>query len=337
MVSLQELRDELDAINGLEEPTEADLARRNELMKQIEEAEFMNQGIPFNVEGVDFTNLPVEFVKLVEKIVMFDRRRIAKRHNEQMEKLEQQMKGIEIAAEERELQLKRQNEELQERLKECEEVALERGFEIDRLKHVIDDLESKRQAAANKIEEAEKELAEAKDEIIRLKSQIDDYQKAKVFGESEAQKIIDVTENEAEEIQQLVETIGQKYKAAEDWGSVVKVTLENGDIKLVKRSELATMQPTDDAVVPKGLFPGDVMQFFPEGDGKVSDPIEPPSFRVPHDTSGVSGIQSEADAGDNRDQRENGAEISLEERVKALEEWKKQVNEILSLDEKGVA
>ena len=211
-----------------------------------------SEGIPFAVDGVDFSDLDAETITLINAVVKADRRRIYGEHAIELEQ-------IENAAEERELQLKRQNEELQRFSKEQSELieALRASNanlvgDIGILTDKLSLLKLDNEDLQSKLSNASAQLEEKNTEITRLQSEVADYQKAKVFGEREAQGIIDVTPSEKDEIAAALEALKKKrYVSRENWGPVDKLTLPDGSFEVVKRAEVDEHY---EPIAPPALF-----------------------------------------------------------------------------------
>jgi len=246
--------------------------------------------VPFAVAGVDLDGMPVEVVELIQSVVLADRRRMIAEHFEEIKRLE-------AGAEERELQLRRQNEELQQHIKECEAVISQQELEIK-------DLTEKRDAAVAQYEEAQKEKHQLEEkikdlethidvlqeeafsyvrEIERLNNQIDDYQKAKVWGERQAQNIIDVNEVEQEEIQRRVEAVRKLYVSRDDtYGTMSILYDEQGNKHVVPRSQADEQWAPIEA---PALVGGESFRTedpsADAGNGGISDTEEAVGFQAP--------------------------------------------------------
>lgn len=213
-------------------------------MEHIEER-VQEAPVPFAVAGVDLDGMPVEVVELIQSVVFADRRRLMAEHAEEIRQLEEKHANEIAGYEEREIQLRRQNDELQEKVKAYES-------RIMQLEDEVEDLAAKRDAAVTQYEEAKREISELtskidnliqernelRKEIDRLKSEIDDYQKAKVWGERQAQSIIDVTATEQEEIQRRVEAVRKLYVSRDDtWGTMSIIYDQEGNRHVVPRQK----------------------------------------------------------------------------------------------------
>ena len=178
--------------------------------------------VRFAIEGVDMTNLPDSLILVIEKVVKADRRRIYSDHAIELDQIEAERDDYKSKLE----SLKDDHQNLSvEYDKACQELK-DQTAETLRLIEERDEMKRTRDNAAAQLEEANKEIA-------RLKSEIEDYQKAKAFGEKEAQNIIDVTPNDADEINAAI----KQFLTSEDWGSVIKATKPDGSFELVKRDE----------------------------------------------------------------------------------------------------
>lgn len=231
----RKITDELNIVrNNLSAKKEElrQLQEKEQARAEVIEAKVQDEAIPFAVAGIDFTELPAEVITLIDEVVKADRRRILREH-------EEELKQVESAAEEREIQLKRKNDELQQAINAyLEENNLLRN-QVHQLTLEKQDAEQKRDAAVTEMEHFRTELDKANTEIDRLNSQIDDYQKEKVFGERQAQQIIDVTPEENNSISAAIEAVKKLYAKVEDWGSVQKVIKPDGTFELTTRQQLA--------------------------------------------------------------------------------------------------
>lgn len=229
---LNELREELRKVQE-EQKQRAD---------QIEEKVYA-EDIPFSVAGVE--GMPPEVMKFTEEVVMADRRKFFNEHAIEMEQLEEESRKKDELIE----TLRREKEEMQaiaiRRDIETHELVKNYTGEVYRLTAELADAESKRDAAVREKEEsfgylenAQKENEKMVAEINRLKSEIEDYQRAKMWGERQAQSIIDVTPEENQSIAAAAEAVKKLYARTEDYGSIIKVTLPDGSFTLAKRSEV---------------------------------------------------------------------------------------------------
>lgn len=241
------LRNELDELNQLGELTQEGIDRRNQVQNDLSQAEYdlaqlekeqvraeqieekvEAEGIPFAVDGVDFTDLDKEVIALVNAIVKADRRRIYAEHAIEVEQLEEEARLNGNTIEELRTQVdefKVENQQLQRELSDEQRLRT--------------DAEAKRDAAVAQAEEINREIEALKAEVRRLESQVEDYQKAKVWGERQAQQLIETNTDEKDEIKAALEALKKKkYARTEDWGSVIKVEKPEGGFELVKRAEL---------------------------------------------------------------------------------------------------
>lgn len=213
-------------------------------MEHIEER-VQEAPVPFAVAGVDLDGMPVEVVELIQSVVFADRRRLMAEHAEEIRQLEEKHANEIAGYEEREIQLRRQNDELQEKVKAYES-------RIMQLEDEVEDLAAKRDAAVEQLEEVQdinkilqvqindfrEENTELRKEIERLNSQIDDMRKAQVWGERQAQSIIDVTATEQEEIQRRVEAVRKLYVSRDDtWGTMSIIYDQEGNRHVVPRQK----------------------------------------------------------------------------------------------------
>lgn len=281
------------------------------------------EAVPFAVAGVDLNDLPVEVVQLIETVVKADRRRIYADHAEEIQK-------IEAGAEERELQLRRQNEELQAKIAEYEAT-------ISQLEAEVADLAAKRDAAVTQYEEAKREISELtskidnliqernelRKEIDRLNSQIDDYQKAKVWGERQAQSIIDVSAEEQEEIQKRVEAVRKLYTHRDDtWGTMSILYDEKGNKHVVPRAQAdEEWAPIEAPAFVGGESFRQEDSAADAGDGGVSAAEAVEGFQAPEVPSDLSGADHHTANGTMDDTPVTRAEFEeLKARVDRLEQ-----------------
>ena len=328
---LQSVREQL-SMKNLDNPREAaEYERLKEqeakLLQQINEQKQIEdkvqaEAVPFAVAGVDLSELPVQVVELIQTVVQSDRRRIYAEHAAEI-------KEIEAGAEERELQLRRQNEELQAKISQIEAEKWELEGKIVGLEAEIEDLNAKRNAAVAQYEEAKRENEqlrqendELRREIERLNSQIDDMRKAQVWGERQAQSIIDVTAEEQEEIQKRVEAVRKLYTHRDDtFGTLVKVTDETGKTHVISREEADTeWAPIEAPAFVGGESFRQEDSAADAGDGGVSA-AEAVGFQAPEVPSDLSGADHHTANGTMDDTPVTRAEFEeLKARVDRLEQ-----------------
>lgn len=213
-----------------------------DISAQIEEK--VNADVPFAIPGVDFTKLPSEFITLLNLIVKADRRNIYTAQADLDTKKDADHAAYKAQAEQRIGDLTQRMGEQTQAYNDLEqellEVRTELANEITARQHEV---AAKVQAIAERDEartnrdNAAAQLDEARKEIDRLNSLVDDYQKAKVFGEREAQQVIEVV-TEASEATEINEAIQKLYTSFENYGNINKVTKPDGSTELVKSDAL---------------------------------------------------------------------------------------------------
>jgi len=187
--------------------------------------------LPFFVAGVNAGELPVEVIELIESVVHADRRRLLKEHADEVNALNKAFAEYRINAEQEISEQKKEFEVLEKEYETCARELKEQQVETMRV------IEERNEARQNR-DNAAAQIEELQAEVRRLQDEVADYQKAKVFGEREAQQIIDVTTDERDSIQAKLDAVRKLYTKTEDWGSVIKVEKEDGNFELVKRDEL---------------------------------------------------------------------------------------------------
>lgn len=227
---VRELTDRRNIItNRLNEKRE-ELRRLKEEQKQraeqIEEKVYA-EDIPFAVVGVDLVGIPAEVIKFVESVVMADRRRIYNEHAIELEQLETEARSN-----------GRTIEELRTIIEQGSADNKRLIYENGNLRDHAATLNSEIRDLRNKLDNAVAQIEEKDTEIERLKSEIEDYQRAKVWGERQAQNVIDVTPEENQSIVAAAEAVKKLYTRTEDYGSIIKVTLPDGSFTLAKRAEV---------------------------------------------------------------------------------------------------
>jgi len=216
--------------------------------------------LPFFVAGVKAGELPVEVIALIESVVHADRRRILQEHADEVGALNKAFSEYRIESERKIAEQQVEFESLEQEYETCARELKEQQVETMRV------IEERNEARQNR-DNAAAQLEEAHAEIHRLQDQVNEYQKAKVFGEREAQQIIDVTDNERDDIQAKLDAVRKLYTKSEDWGSVIKLEKPDGTFEVVKRDEMeADWAP----ITPPSLGGSDDTISFP-----VPDQAEP--------------------------------------------------------------
>lgn len=203
--------------------------------------EHVSQDITFFIEGVDMSGIPSAFINLAEKIVRYDRKQNTKAHLDALDERDAAHQAEKTAMLGTIAEQKQENENLQGIISNGKaanaSLVNENGNLRDHIAQVNLDVEDLRSKLAN----AAAQLDEKDAAIKQLTSQVDDYQKAKVYGEVEAQKVIDITpeSSEANDINAAVAAL-KTYISVENFGSINKVVVGPGekDFVLVKNTEL---------------------------------------------------------------------------------------------------
>ncbi|CAM4098835.1 hypothetical protein L1N85_10770 [Paenibacillus alkaliterrae] len=253
----------------------------NKAEKEQAIEEKIHSEITFAIPGVDFTQLPVELINIIHAVVKADRRKNLSEHSAELEQIENERD----AWVEENGKLIKENYDLQQECQTAARELKEQTAETVRLIAERDDARKNRDNAAAQLEEA-------KAEIARLESQVDDYQKAKVLGERQAQAVIDVTPNEAEEINAAIKT----FLKSEDWGSIIKVVKPDESFELVKRD---VFEKEWTAITPPPLlggsdngaatFQGETVEANAEVSGVLAPEVPVLDFR-PQEESNASGL-----------------------------------------------
>lgn len=210
---------------------------------QAQEEKIENEPVPFQLAGVDLSALPVEFIEVMERITKIDRRNMAEDHNKEIQKMIDANREDGRAWADRELQLKRQNDSLQQQVKSLTEQYDSAANIIDEMKSahrnyelLIEDAESKRDAAMTELDGVNLALEVAREEIQQMRA-------AGHFGEADAQKIIDITPEETSEIQDLVNNLAKKLVTVNAIGGNWKEAVYDDGSKLVVHAdEVATLE-----------------------------------------------------------------------------------------------
>lgn len=221
----------------------------NKAAKEQAIEERVHSEITFAIPGVDFTQLPVELISVIQLVVKADRRKSFAEHATELEKIEQEAEAKIQAAEDSSAYLTAHNDELKKIIENGKADNARLIRENGELRDYTYQLNLEKEDKDTKLANAVTQLEEAKAEIARLESQVEDYQKAKVLGERQAQAVIDVTPTEADEINAAIK---QLFVKSENWGSVEKLYLPDGTFKVVKRDELADWT----AITPPPLLGG---------------------------------------------------------------------------------
>lgn len=233
------------------------------------------EGLPFAISGVDFTQMPKELIEVIEKVVKADRRRIFAEHATELEERDNMYESGKVdhrLLEERYNELvgkvEEQNDIMRQKDHDIRQILMEKST----LNQHLNDINQKRDAAVAQLEEARAEIA-------RLQDEISDYQKAKVFGEREAQNVI---ETSAEEAADINESIKKLYLSFENFGTVNKVLKPDGSYEIVKTAELQKEWIPESEVIGQDSFRGEDSQIVAENCGipAAEDTLTPPPFQT---------------------------------------------------------
>lgn len=251
----------LDGLNKTIGEKQTKLSEQEKIEEKVNAAD-----VPFTISGVDLGLIPPQVMEVIDAIVKADRRLRLAEHAIELEQLEAEAKtqieklmestNAELNAIQSQIStISAEQVELEAEMAKIAENRDNLRDKVLELEMINGDLTSKLRNAATQIEEKDKEIA-------RLNDQIDDYQKAKVFGERQAQSIIDVTPNEAEEINGKIKKL---FTTFEDWGSVLKAYKPDGNFEVVKReefnSEWVPEVPTyNGGSESTGSFPGEAVE-----------------------------------------------------------------------------
>lgn len=242
---LEQQQAELHKAISDQEQEAAQMVRIAEQEERIE-----SEPIPFQLAGVDLSALPVEFIEVMERIIKIDRRNMAEGPNKEIQRLIDASREDGRAWAERELQLKRQNDSLQHKVYEQQDIITngkganaELVREIGDLRDHIakvnfekDDSDSKRDAAMAELDGVKLELEMAREEIQQMRA-------ADHYGESKAQKIIDITPEETSEIQNLVNNLAKKLVTVNAIGGNWKeVVYDDGSKQVVHANDVAKLE-----------------------------------------------------------------------------------------------
>lgn len=153
----------------------------------------------------------------------------------------------------------------------------------------------------------------ATDEIERQKSEIADYQNAKVMGEREAQKIIDVTPEAASDINDAMDKL---YTSFKNFGNINVVTKLDGTTEQVKSADLLNgvwKEVPKDAVPSAGESGKDTAVNVGDA-GFPNGAVTPPEVNFP-DTANVD----TEDRGHTADEQVLAENLPFKERFARLE------------------
>jgi DNA repair exonuclease SbcCD ATPase subunit len=222
-----------------------------DLTAQIAQAEIEEkvqaEGVPFAISGVDFTALDPEVITLIELVVKADRRKNFTEQAEIDAKREEEITAYKAQAEQRISELEKHYNELEQEYLTAAAELKEQTAETLRVIAERDEARKNRDNAAAQLDEAKKE-------IDRLNSQVADYQKAQVFGERGAQKVVETNQDEAASINAAIQRLQGKTKSALDIaleGNSFrgKVVVQDGNFETV------TSQSTGGSGTPQTTFP----------------------------------------------------------------------------------
>lgn len=251
-------RDHLGEISSLK-TQEAELTvalgqEQEQQQREQKQEEKINGEITFNVTGVDFTKLPAELIQIINIVVKNDRRQIFADHNQEISNLQTDHREEVAGYEEQLLQAGRQNDELQQVVHtqdvKIAELAEQLKQEQENHNQVIERF-NQTNARLQEVEQyrsnASRELEDANGEIKRLKDLISNQQASNLFGERQAQTIIDITPED--NLQDLVNVIAAKFSSIEelnkntdDFGTLIKVTKPDGGFEVFKRDQFEKLQ-----------------------------------------------------------------------------------------------
>lgn len=208
-----------------------------ELLKMIEEQqereqkqeEKINGEITFAVDGVDFTQLPAEVIKLINIVVKHDRRQLFEEQNREFAELQRKHREEIDELKDEAQNWQRQTREANERIAELQD-------EIHDLREELHQTKAERDDFAQRFRNATILLEEKDQEIERLQREIEDMKAAqeRTYAESK-QNVIAINPDPDDDLQALVNSIAAQFAGAEDWGSVIKVTKQDGTFEVVKR------------------------------------------------------------------------------------------------------
>lgn len=212
--------------------------REKEIQEKVEGDE-----ITFNVQGVDFTKLPAEMIQLIDVVVRADRKRIYLEEAAKTDELTAKHKDELAAASDQVSSYKAQVEVLQKNNTSLQSQVDDLSRENERVGSIITKQETTIQDLDKKLTNSAAQIDENQKEIERLNSQIDDYQKAQVYGERTAQKIIDVTPDETNAMQNLVNSISKKYIDIQPiGGNWHEAVAEDGSKTVVHTKDLPSLE-----------------------------------------------------------------------------------------------
>lgn len=255
----------------------------------------VSQEISFAIAGVDLTDLPVQVVNLVSLIVRSERKQSAKANLDALDEKDsthQEEKAAMLGT------IAEQNQVTEDlrgiiSVGKADNARLvnENGNLRDHIAQVNLDVEDLRSKLAN----AAAQLDEKDAAIKQLTSQIDDYQRAKVYGEVAAQKIIDITpeSSEANDISAAVAAL-KTYISVENWGSVNKVVKEDGSFELVKNTELEKdWVPAEATTFPEAAETIAQDNQLPVTESAIAPPALPSETALPNLDTTVGGIATD--------------------------------------------
>lgn len=238
----------IDSLSARIAELKGELRSQAEQKQKIEEV--IEEGeIAFNIPGVDFKQLPAEVIQLIEKIVRVDRRSCLAEVEKDMETIRVEYRAKLTASEERESQLNRRVGELEDIIDTGKAANASLTHDNGSLRDRISELISENEDLHSKLANASAQLEEKDQEIERLNSEIQDHRAAKVFGERQAQKIIDVTPDETSEMQALVSKIVSvnHYR-----GNFYDVVLEDGTKQTLHKDQLGEVEKKENSFRGQG-------------------------------------------------------------------------------------
>lgn len=340
-MTLDQLKAELEQVKNTVPLDVVKMSNIQQQIDQLEQSQEQEQRVQKQEEQVQSIKLPFDFNdifdnknanEMIKELIQQFQRQANADHNAELEQVHNDNREKLRAAEEREVQLQRQNTELNHQLEnESSQLAMvitdrdQARKELHQVTLELEDANSKRDAAV-------RELEDAKREIERLNGHIDDLRKDAAVGARNGYKVTDIAAND--KLAQLV-----KESAAEKAArGLARWNANNPDLAV----------PTLGVAQPASTFPDTQPADHTVHNGAADTPdtpvvqeVTPPavSFPEPPNTNNAEmanreqGVQQEGDA----TKRPEAWEADIESAIDHINARLERLEKLANLPSLGVA